>query len=184
MAGPPAWLPCRPVLSLLPWGFETFWWGGIPYYYADNSYYLWDQDAGEYVTVEPPDTSQESADNAGTYAQAGPNGANDVAGGNGPLSTPDLFAYPKKDQPEPQQARDREECRDWAKRQTSYDPSEPHLNSAQEAQNRGSYLRAEAACLEARDYSVKYGPGSPDLARGAEIAHRCAYLDRSIGQWH
>ncbi len=34
---------------------RTYWWGGIPYYYANNSYYIWDGGAGEYEAVEPPE---------------------------------------------------------------------------------------------------------------------------------
>jgi hypothetical protein len=55
----------------------------------------------------------------------------------------DLFAYPKTGQTAEQQTRDRQECRNWAASQTGSDTdSEGHL-------------RAQAACLEGRGYSVK-----------------------------
>ncbi|HEX3913676.1 MAG TPA: hypothetical protein VHW71_09235 [Steroidobacteraceae bacterium] len=48
-----------------PWGwgwggvglgyYSTYWWGGVPYYYADNTYYRWDPAVGQYQTVAPPE---------------------------------------------------------------------------------------------------------------------------------
>ena len=40
--------------SSLPFYYSTYWWGGIPYYYADDTFYTWDGSAGEYQTVSPP----------------------------------------------------------------------------------------------------------------------------------
>ena len=55
----------------------------------------------------------------------------------------DLFAYPKNSQSAEQQNRDRQECRNWAASQTG-------SGTASEGN-----LRAQAACLEGRGYSVK-----------------------------
>ena len=68
----------------------------------------------------------------------------------------DLFAYPKGGQSREQQVRDRDECHKWAVEQSGFDPSQPsHENASDWATKRDSYLRAEAACLQARNYSVK-----------------------------
>jgi hypothetical protein len=50
-------------LPFLPWYCDTYWWGGIPYYYADSNYYVWDGDVGEYEAVEPPAGLSHKADN-------------------------------------------------------------------------------------------------------------------------
>jgi hypothetical protein len=55
----------------------------------------------------------------------------------------DLFAYPKTGQSSEQQTRDRQECRNWAASQTGSDTDSEEN------------LRAKAACLEGRGYSVK-----------------------------
>jgi len=39
---------------LLPLDYATLWWAGVPYYYVDHAYYLWDDRAGEYQQVAPP----------------------------------------------------------------------------------------------------------------------------------
>ena len=54
----------------------------------------------------------------------------------------DLFAYPRNGQSAEQQNRDRQECRNWAASQTGSDTDS------------GGALRAQAACLEGRGYSV------------------------------
>ena len=64
-----------------------------------------------------------------------------------------LFVYPNKDQDEEQQAKDRYECHRWAVNASDVDPTiEDQVYTAEE--KRG-YKRAIAACLEARDYTVK-----------------------------
>jgi hypothetical protein len=81
-------------------------------------------------------------------------------GGGGHLAAAgkwtDLFAYPKGGQSVEQQGRDRAECHDWAVSQTGFDPAQPsHEDPKDWAAKRDSYLRAEAACLEGRNYSVR-----------------------------
>jgi len=129
-------------LPLLPWYYSTYWWGGVPYYYADGSYYLWDGVAGGYQAVEPP---------AG-LSPVPPQGASSSA--RGPAVSPELFAYPKGGQSEAQQKQDREECRRWATTQTGFDPAAAP-SGGNNADGREGYLRAEAACLEGRNYSVR-----------------------------
>jgi len=42
-------------LDTLPLNYSVYWWDGLPYYYADGSYYVWDGPVGEYRVVRPPD---------------------------------------------------------------------------------------------------------------------------------
>jgi hypothetical protein len=116
----------------------------VPYYYADDSYYLWDDSVGEYAAVEPPAGPPESAP-AGSAPKADTSTA-----------TTDLFAYPKAGQTEEQQRKDRDECRQWAASQTGIDPTQSQsAMTKDEMTKRQDYLRAQAACLEGRNYSVK-----------------------------
>jgi hypothetical protein len=54
-----------------------------------------------------------------------------------------------------QQTRDRDECHKWAVSQAGFDPAQPNGDPKDLAARREGYLRAEGACLEARNYSVK-----------------------------
>ena len=63
-------------LPILPLGYATFWWGGVPYYYWNNVYYTWDPGYNGYVVNDPPpaagqnaDTTADSADAGGSYTQ-------------------------------------------------------------------------------------------------------------------
>ncbi|HUN28026.1 MAG TPA: hypothetical protein VMU67_17140 [Steroidobacteraceae bacterium] len=154
----PGWWGLGLFLPVLPWYYTSFWWDGIPYYYGDDAYYVWDGDADQYEQVSPPQGFNGVP--AGAAADAAP-------------MTNELFAYPKGGQSEAQQARDRTECRQWAARQTATNPSPPPASGAVSgapppaaappppaglpssvAAHEG-YLRAEAACLEARNYTVR-----------------------------
>jgi hypothetical protein len=127
-------------LPFLPWYCDTYWWGGIPYYYADSNYYVWDGDVGEYEAVEPP---------AG-LSSVPPQGSSV----NPPAVSSELFAYPRGGQSEARQKQDKDECRRWAASETGIQrpASAPGKDTGDARQ---SYLRAEAACLEARNYSVR-----------------------------
>ena len=130
-------------VPVLPWYYDTFWWGDVPYYYADHSYYVWDDQVGEFQAVDPPAglraTNDESAAPADSAASAS-----------------ELFAYPKGGQSETQQARDREECRQWALAQPTADPPSASGSAGNDAPaTTQSHLRAEAACLEGRNYTVR-----------------------------
>jgi len=115
-------------LAALPLYYETLWWDGIPYYYANNSYYVWDGDVQQYQAVVPPSGL---APNAGA--------AHGSAG-----SGSDLYAYPQDGQSADQQASDRSECRRWAASQAGDEAA---------GQSEG-FRRAETACLQAHHYSV------------------------------
>jgi hypothetical protein len=120
--------------ATLPYYYSTYWWGGVPYYYADNTYYRWNGGVGQYETVAPPAGIQNQGDAQGAGAS-------------------DLIAYPKNGQTEEQLGKDKFECHRWAVGQTGFDPTQPGGGTA--PGNRSNYLRAQAACLEGRGYSVK-----------------------------
>jgi hypothetical protein len=123
--------------AALPLYYSTLWWDGIPYYYANNTYYVYDGNVGQYQTVAPP---------PGLAAQGAP------ASGE-PVGT-DLIAYPKNGQTGDQQSKDKYECHHWAVTQTGFDPTQGATANATAAK-RSDYMRAQAACLEGRGYSVK-----------------------------
>lgn len=124
----------------------------------------------QYESVQSPletsttaPTSNTSAPTASTPTSATPapttpsnsSVARSPAPANGSWWT-DLFAYPKGGQSVDQQNRDRRECRAWAVNQSNFDPVWVTQDNPNEyAAQRDNYLRAEAACLQARNYSVK-----------------------------
>jgi hypothetical protein len=149
-------------LPVLPLGYATFWWGGVPYYYWNNVYYTWSPGDNGYVVTDPPPAAGENADvssdsgDGGQYAQAGPPPADAAPpapaaaapGGSGA----DVFLYPRNGQSEAQTQNDRYECHSWAVSQTGFDPTRPN---AQSGGNLADYRRAMTACLDARGYSAR-----------------------------
>ena len=125
--------PLGVYVSALPLYYSTFWWNGIPYYYADGKYYLWDDDLAQYEQIRP---SAELMQQAATGASGSPT---------------QLFAYPKSGQSAAQQDADKADCRRWATEQTGFDPNQAEAAAAK----RPDYMRAQAACLEGRGYSVE-----------------------------
>ena len=125
------------LIPALPPLYTTVWFGGIPYYYADDTYYTWSADQQGYVVSEPPQDSN-------AVSTSGPSGEA-------------LFIYPKNGQSVDQQAKDQYECHSWARQQSGYDPTQPlgGVSADQTDQARSAYLRAEGACLESRGYTVK-----------------------------
>jgi hypothetical protein len=121
--------------ATLPLYYSTLWWEGVPYYYADDTYYRYDGSARQYVTVAPPAEVQSQ------------NGAQE------PVGT-DLIAYPKNGQSAEQQAKDKYECHHWATTQSGFDPTQGATATASPLK-RTDYMRAQAACLDGRGYSVK-----------------------------
>jgi hypothetical protein len=107
---------------------KLVYWDGVPYYYADDVYYEWNGSVGAYEQVLPPAGLAERIDTEAPVLR-------------------DLFVFPNGDQTIEQLERDREECQRWAADQVGLDP--------RVAANRANYLRADGACLEARDYSVE-----------------------------
>jgi hypothetical protein len=99
--GGAGWLGYGLFFAALPLAYATYYWDGVPYYYADDNYFQWDSSANAYETVQPPAAlaSQVSAEAADT----------------------ELFAYPNKGQSTAQQAQDRKDCKQWAISQTGTD---------------------------------------------------------------
>ena len=86
--------------------YDTYWWDGVPYYYADDVYYQWNGDAGAYETVQPPSGL-----------------ANEVAAQQPAVR--DLYMYPKSGQTAEQQGEDRAACHKWAATQPDSIPTMP-----------------------------------------------------------
>jgi hypothetical protein len=126
-----------PIGVYVPWlpGFySTFWWGGMPYFWANDAYYAWREPRHAYEVVEPPEGA--------------------------PTPTPaaeDLYVYPRNAQSPEQQAQDRYECHRWSADQTRFDPTKVGggVAEADAPVRRAEYFRAMGACLEGRGYSVK-----------------------------
>jgi len=116
--------------AALPFYYSTLWWDGVPYYWADGNYYLWNSGVAQYETVPPPPV-------ADANGAAPPQGVGQGADG----SAADVYAYPKNGQSEAQQAQDKSDCHAWAE--------------GQKTTQRGDFLRALSACLEGRGYSVQ-----------------------------
>jgi hypothetical protein len=116
--------------ATLPYYYSTFWYAGVPYYYADDNYYQWDGNAGQYETVTPPAEVQREAEQQSS----------------------NLIAYPKNGQTEAQQTADKSDCSAWAMSQSGFDPNQTATASTSK---HSDYMRAQAACLEGRGYSVQ-----------------------------
>lgn len=101
--GGAGWLGYGLFFSALPLAYATYYWDGVPYYYADDNYFQWDSSANAYETVEPP------AAVANQVAAAAPE--------------TELFAYPDNGQSSAQQTKDRSDCKQWAITQTGTDPT-------------------------------------------------------------
>jgi hypothetical protein len=125
-------------VPILPPYFTTVWFQGVPYYYANDTYYRWDDVENEYEVVAPPD----GIDTAGTPE---------------PPASDQLFIYPKSGQSPQQQDTDRFECHRWAVSNSGFDPTLTGggVPLEQAVEKRNAYLRANVACLEGRGYSVK-----------------------------
>jgi hypothetical protein len=139
--GPYGFVVTRPpvglAITVLPPFYSTVWFGGVPYYYADEVYYQWRPDLNGYVVAAPP----AGADQPGE-APAPPPAPND-----------DFYVYPRNGQTPEQQSADRFECHSWARTQTGFDPTQPAGGTP--GAGREQYQRAITACLEARGYSVR-----------------------------
>ncbi len=120
-------------LPILPLAYATYWWGGIPYYYANNIYYTWSPADSGYVVTDPPPVADGSA---GTVA----------SGGAGYGAGPDVqvFMYPKNGQSEEQLAEDRRACQQWAASQAGTGGGQAE-----------GYHRAMVACAEGRGYTAR-----------------------------
>ena len=119
--------------------------GGLQYYYANEAYYRYLPQQGGYAVVAPPEAAADPPPAARDYHAAAPPASDNV------------FIYPRGGQSAEQQARDRYECHRWAADQTGFDPTRPAGGVAPEveAAKRADYLRAQQACLEAHNYTVR-----------------------------
>lgn len=117
----------------VPPGYVSFFVGPRHYFYANFTYYLWDQPTSEYVVVEEPEGAQRAV------LAASESGSGE------------LYVYPRLGQDEAQRDRDRYECYVWAVDQTGFDPANPDSMPDRAT----DYRRANAACLEGRGYTVK-----------------------------
>ena len=128
--------PLGVYIPVLPSFYSTLWFGGVPYYYANNAYYLWREPQRAYEVVAPPPGAATAAVD--------------------PV-TEDIFVYPREGQGEEQLAFDRYECHRWASDETGFDPTQPWGGVAEEQATslREAYLRAMTACLEGRGYTVR-----------------------------
>jgi hypothetical protein len=135
-------------VGVLPLGYATYWWGGVPYYYWQGVYYTWSPDYDGYVVTDPPPVTGGVAEGA-----AAPPAAQAAPGDNrGAMS---LYVYPKNGQSEQQTENDRYQCHEWAVGQTGFDPSNSANDTQASTATPENYKRAVTACLEARGYSVR-----------------------------
>jgi len=131
-------------LPILPLAYATYWYSGVPYYYANDVYYTWNPTYDGYVVTDPPpvaDASGSADVGAPPPSEAGTE--NSGPGPGGPIPG-QIFMYPKNGQSAEQQASDRAECQRWATEQ-----------AGQVAQNGSDYNRAMVACVEGRGYSAR-----------------------------
>lgn len=129
--------PLGVFVPVLPPFYTTLWVGGLPYYYANDTYYTWSADQNGYQVVDPP------TDQSATTTQ--------------PPPSDDLYIYPQSGQSDEQQANDKYECHKWASSQSGFDPTQSAggVSPDQVAAKRADYDRAIRACLEGRGYSVR-----------------------------
>jgi hypothetical protein len=133
--------PIGIFVPVLPPFYTTVWVGGFPYYYANDTYYMWRDGENGYEVVEPPNDQAASTQPPPSEAPPGE----------------DLYIYPQKGQSADQQANDKYECHKWASAQAGFDPTQPAggVPPEQAQTKRADYQRAMRACLEGRGYSVR-----------------------------
>jgi hypothetical protein len=134
--------PIGVFIPVLPPYYSTVWFGGVPYYYANDTYYTWNGPDNGYEVVDPPS----GAVNAAPDADAPP-----------PPTTTQLFIYPRNGQSADQQSKDKYECHAWATNQSGFDPTVAggNVSPDQFGAKSTDYYRAMGACLQGRGYSVE-----------------------------
>lgn len=127
--------PIGLYVTVLPAFATTVWFGGYPYYYANDVYYAWRPSRRAYEVVETPSTSEDAR----------------------VMDSEDLYIYPRNGQSAAQQAQDRYECHRWAVDETGFDPSESGggVERRERADRREDYFRALSACMDGRGYTVR-----------------------------
>ena len=133
--------PIGVFVPVLPPFYTTVWVSGLPYYYANDTYYVWRDGEDGYEVVEPPNDQ-------GASTQPPPGAA---------PPGEDLYIYPQNGQAADRQASDKYECHKWASTQTGFDPTQSTGGVPPEEAplKRADYQRAMRACLEGRGYSVR-----------------------------
>ncbi len=138
-------VPFGVFVPVLPPFYNTVYFGGTPYYYANDTYYMWSAQDNGYETVAPP-----------------PGAANAPPDASPPPPPPapatsQMFVYPKSGQSPDQQAKDKYECHTWAASQTGFDPtaSGGGVSPDQLGPKTDSYNRAITACRTGRGYRVQ-----------------------------
>ena len=149
VVGPPVGV----FVPVLPPFYTTVWFTGVPYYYANNTYYTYAGPQG-YEVVDPPGDPSSAVQ--GPQGPPYP-GAPPPAPGGGHPEGEDIFVYPQQGQSPDQQANDRYDCHKWASSQTGFDPTQAGGGVApdQTVARGDDYRRAMRACLEGRGYSVR-----------------------------
>jgi hypothetical protein len=134
--------PIGLFVPVLPPFYTTVWFGGVPYYYADDTYYMWDPSQSGYEVVAPPGDAS-----AATTDEPQPP----------PPQGDQMYIYPQNGQSAEQQASDKYECHKWASSQTGFDPTATGggVPPDQLDGRRADYRRAMIACLEGRGYSAR-----------------------------
>jgi len=133
--------PLGIIVPVLPPFYTTIWVGDIPYYYANDVYYVWRGDLSAYEVVDFPEENEKAP--AISYM------------------ADKLFVYPKKGQSKQQQSDDEYACHRYGVEKTGYDPTQPSANVSNDdagkplGEKRKDYQRAMKSCLVARDYSVE-----------------------------
>jgi hypothetical protein len=145
--------PVGVFVPVLPPFYTTVWFAGVPYYYANDTYYTYAGPQGYEVVDAPADPS------GAVQGPQGPPypGAPPPAPGGGHPEGEDLYVYPQQGQSPDQQANDRYDCHKWASSQTGFDPTQAGGGVApdQTVARGEDYRRAMRACLEGRGYSVR-----------------------------
>jgi len=140
-------------VPVLPPFYTTVWFGGLPYYYSNQTYYVYGGPQG-YEVVQPPGDPGSAVQ--GPQGPAYP-GAPPPAPGDAHPEGEDIYVYPQHGQSPDQQANDRYDCHKWASSQTGFDPTQAGGGVApdQTVARGEEYRRAIRACLEGRGYSVR-----------------------------
>jgi len=124
------------------YGYGGWGWPGYALFLAtlpyDYSTYWWDS-----VPYYADDSYYPLDSSVGEYEGANPPSAV-LAQPSAQPTTTELFAYPKNGQSTDLQAQDKQQCKSWAQSHMASGPAQPQ-----------EYLRAQAACLQGRGYSVK-----------------------------
>ena len=134
--------PVGLFVPVLPPFYTTMWIGGVPYYYANDTYYVWSQGQNGYEVVDPP--GDQGVESPEAPQPPPPQGDN-------------LFIYPQQGQSAEQQASDQYECHRWSSSQTGFDPTQAGggVPPDQLGARRADYQRAMVACLQGRGYSAR-----------------------------